>query len=357
MTRRIATALLGTALLAAAPGCAVYEGPPQVKLDGITNGYLSDTKAPVVLEFSKPVDPATVRVKIIRRVIDTEGNLGDEDEDPKTNLDILFSTDPTEEDVGGFALLSDDKTKLTIKPKAAFSAGASLAVLIEKGLSDAEGHATLVRKEIVFSYDFGVKCDMPTTLFRSGTYFFLAEVKEPIGTQVRLFTAMDVDPATGAFVGRFTSAVRNPDPSRCTPACSSTTVCRLFPAQECVPQSQRAGTTAEYPDYIPNPTPPIGFSFQTTGCVIDQPDGTVAFITAPVDVVVQSPPVTLRNTQITGSFTVKPGDVLDGTGSISADDVLLGTTTSGAATGSMSALSIPEDKVPPGVPQPETTGM
>ncbi len=256
MIRRIATALLGTALLAAAPGCAVYEGPPQVKLDGITNGYLSDTKAPVVLEFSKPVDPATVRVKIIRRVIDTEGNLADEDDDPKTNLDILFSTDPTAEDVGGFALLSDDKTKLTIKPKAAFSAGASLAVLIEKGLSDTEGHATLVRKQIVFSYDFGVKCDSPTTLFRSGTYFFLAEVKEPIGTQVRLFTSMDVDPATGAFVGRFTSAVRNPDPSRCTPACSSTTVCRLYPAQECVPQSQRAGTTAEYPRLHPQPYSP-----------------------------------------------------------------------------------------------------
>lgn len=353
MTRRLATALLGTALLAAAPSCAVYEGPPQIKLEGLTNGYLSDTKAPVILDFSKPVDPATVRVKIVRRVIDTEGNLGDEDSDPKTNLDILFSTDPAEEDVGGFALLSDDHTKLTIKPKAAFSAGASLAVLVEPGLSDTEGHATIVRKQIIFSYDFGVKCDSPTTLFHSGTFFFLAEVKEPIGTQVRLFTAMDVDEATGAFVGRFTSAVRNPDPSRCSPACSSTTVCRLLPAQECVPQSQRAGTVAEYPDYIPNPTPPIGFSFQTTGCVIDQPDGTVAFITAPVDVVVQSPPVTLRNTQITGSFSVGAGGVLDGTGSISADDVLLGTTTSGAASGSMSARSIPDDKVPPGVPQPE----
>ena len=351
MIRRLSTALLGTALLAAAPSCAVYEGAPLVTLEGVTNGYLSDTKVPVILEFSKPVDPATVRVKIVRRVVDTEGNLGDEDDDKNTNLDVLFSTDP-EEDIGGFALLSDDHTRLTIKPKAAFAAGASLAVLIEKGLSDTAGHATLTRKQIVFSYDFGVKCDKPSEIFHSGTYFFLAEVKEPIGTQVRLFTAMNVDPATGAFVGRFTNAVRNPDPARCSPACSDTTVCRLVPAQECVTPSQRAGTAAEFPDYIPNSTPPIGFSFQTTGCVIDQPDGTAAFITTPVDVVVQSPSVTLRNTQITGSFKPGPGGALEGTGSISADDVLLGVTTSGPATGGMSAHSIPEAQVPPDVPQP-----
>ena len=352
MIRRLTTALLGTALLlAASPGCAVYEGAPQVTLEGIAKGYLKNTKAPVVLEFSKPVDPATVRVKIVRRVVDSEGNLGDEDDDPRTELDVLFSTTP-EEDIGGFALLSDDHTRLTIKPKAAFSAGATLAVLIEKGLSDTAGHVTLVRKQIVFSYDFGVKCDTPTELFHSGTYFFLAEVKEPIGAQVRLYTAMDVDPATGAFVGRFTNAVRNPDPARCNPACSSTTVCRLVPTQACVPPSERAGTTAEFSDYVPKTAAPDGFSFQTTGCVIDQPDGTVAFITAPVDVVVQLPAVTLRNTQITGSFTPGPGDILQGTGSISADDVLLGTTTSGAATGSMSAQSVPEAQVPPGVPQP-----
>jgi hypothetical protein len=351
MIGRLATALLGTALLAAAPGCAVYEGPPVIKLEGLANGYLSDTKVPIVLQFSKPVDPATIRIKIVRRVVDTEGNLGDEDDNPDTVLDVLFSTDP-EEDVGGFAYLTDDHLRLTLNPKAALAAGASLAILIEKGLSDTEGHVTITRKQIVFSYDFGVKCDKPSAVFRSGTYFFLAEVKEPIGAQVRLYTAMDVDPATGAFVGRFTNAVRNPDPARCSPACPEATVCRLFPAQECVPQSERAGTAAEFPDYIPNSTPPVGFSFQTTGCVIDQEDGTAAFITAPVDVVVQSPSVTLRNTQITGSFKPGPGDILEGTGSISADDVLLGTTTSGPASGSMSAHSVPEAQVPPGVPQP-----
>ena len=356
MIRRLYPALLGAALLAAAPGCAVYEGPPQVTLDGVANGYLKDAKAPIILAFSKPAEPATVRVKIVRlsaKDTEGEGDLGDEDEDPKTKLDILFSTDPETGHVGGFAFLAEDHTKLTITPKAAFPAGASLAILIEKGLSDAEGHVTLTRKRIVFTYDFGVKCDQPTVGFHSGTFFFLAEVKEPIGAQVRLLTVLNVDEATGAFVGRFTNAVRNPDPNRCSPACSSTEVCRLFPEQKCVAPSERAGTAAEFPDYIPNVTPPTGFSFQTTGCVIDQADGTVAFITAPVDVVVKSPPVTLRNTQITGSFKVEADKSLVGTGSISADDVLLGTTTSGKASGGMSAHSIPDDQVPKDVPQPE----
>jgi hypothetical protein len=354
--RRLYPALLAAALLAAESGCAVYEGPPQVTIEGQDNGQLSDSKAPIVLVFSKPVDPATVRVKIARLTadaLDAEGNLGDEDDNPKTKLDVLFSTDPETGHVGGFAFLEDDHTRLTIKPKAAFPAGASLVILIEKGLSDAAGHVTLTRKRIVFRYDFGVKCDQPTKIFHGGAYFFLAEVKEPIATQVRLLTALDVDPATGAFVGRFTSAVRNPDPGRCSPACSSTEVCRLLPAQDCVAPSERAGTAAEFPDYLPNSTPPAGFSFQTTGCVIDQADGSAAFITTPVDVVVQMPAVTLRNTQITGSFKLSAGDVLEGTGSISADDVLLGTTTSGKASGGMTARSIPDDQAPPGIPQPE----
>jgi hypothetical protein len=350
--RRLSPALLGLALLAA-PGCAVYEGPPEVTIDGVTNGQLTDSTAAIVLVFSKPVDPATVKIQVVRLVTDIEGNLADEDSDDATKLDVLFSTDPLKGNIGGFGFLAKDHTRFTIKPKVAFAAGATLAILIEEGLSDGAGHVTLTRKRLVFSYDFGVKCDQPTKIFHGGTYFFLADVKQPIAAQVRLFVAMNVNEATGTFVGRFTNASRNPDPGRCSPACSSTEVCRLFPAQACVAPSERAGTAAEFPDYLPNAAPPIGFSFQTTGCVIDQADGTAAFITAPVDVVVQSPPVTLHNTQITGSFRPTAAGVLEGTGSISADDVLLGTTTSGKASGGMSAHSVPADQVPPDVPQPE----
>ncbi len=354
MIRRISRPLLAlaTALLGVAPGCAVYEGPPQITLTGAVDGHLSDTKAPIVLTFSKPADPLTVKLTIARLITDVEGNLADEDSDPKTHLDVLFSTDPMEGDTGGFSVMSKDNTTLTIKPSAAFPVGASLVVLIEKGLSDTAGHVTTTRKRIPFSYQFDLKCDKPSAIFRSGTYFFLADVKEPIPAQVKLFASIDVDPLTGAFIGRFTNSIRNPDPARCKPACAATEACRLLPMQACVAPSERAGTAEEFSDFVPNNVPPTGFSFQTTGCVIDQPDGTTAFITAPTDVVVKSPPVTLRNTQITGSFKLV-ADVVQGSGAIAADDVLLGTTSSGKASGTMNARSIPDDHVPPGVPPPD----
>ncbi len=353
MTHRLSPALLlATALLAAPPGCAEYEGPPLITLTGADNGHLSDATAPILLTFSKPADPLTVKMEIARLITDVEGNLGDEDDDPKTDIEVLFSTDPKEGDTGGFSVFSADNTTLKIKPSAAFPVGASLVLLIEKGFADNAGHATTARKRIPFSYQFDLKCDKPSAVFRTGTYFFLADVKEPIPAQVKLFASIIVDPATGAFVGRFTNAIRNPDPKRCSPACAATEACRLLPMQDCVAPSERAGTAEEFSDFIPNTTPPTGFSFQTTGCAIDQPDGTTAFITAPTDVAVQSPPVTLRNTQITGSFKLV-AEVVQGTGAINADDVLLGTTSSGKAAGSMAARSIPDDQVPSGVPQPE----
>lgn len=348
--------LLATALLALTPGCAEYEGPPQIVITGAVDGHLSDTKAPIVLTFSKPVDPATLKLEIARLVTDVEGNLADEDDDPKTFLGPLFTADPLEGDTGGVSILSKDATTLTIKPSAAFPVGASLVLLIEKGLADTTGHVTTTRKRIPFSYQFDLKCDKPSQVFATGTYFFLADVKEPIPAQVKLFASIDVDPATGAFVGRFTNSIRNPDPNRCKPACAPTEACRLLPVEACVAPSERAGTAEEFPDFVPNSTPPTGFSFQTTGCVIDQSDGTAAFITSPVDVAVKSPPVTLRNTQITGSFKIV-SDVVQGTGAIAADDVLLGTTSSGKASGSMAARSIPADQVPPGVPVPDKSMM
>lgn len=346
-------AALGAASLAALPGCAVYEGPPRITLEGATNGHLGDTHAPIVLTFSKPVDPKTVRVEIARLVTDVEGNLADEDSDPDTTLDILFSTDPDEGDSGGSGVLSPDNTSLTIKPSAVFPVGAGLVLLIEQGLSDSAGHATSIRKRINFSYQFDLKCDKPTTLFRGGTYFFLADVKKPIASQVQLFAAVTLDAATGNFVGRFTNADRDPDPKRCASMCAATEACRLLPMQACVTPSERAGTVEEYPDFVPNGAPPAGYSFQTKGCVIDQTDGTTAFITAPVDVEVQMPAVTLRNTQITGSFKLDANNALQGTGAISADDVLLGKFSSGKAEGGMSARSVPDDEVPPGIPQPD----
>lgn len=354
MTHRLSPALLllATTLLAGAPGCAEYEDPPQITLEGVTKGHLTDTLAPLLLTFSKPADPGTVKIKIVRFVTDIEGDLADEDSKDETTLDILFEFPavPSKTGGGGTGVLSPDGTRLTITPKEEFPVGAGLAILVEKGLSDTKGHATAVRKRIPFSYRFDLGCTKPSAVLHSGSYFFLADVKKPLPVQIRLFAAIEVDPATGELVGRFTNAVRNPDPKRCTPACKAEEACRLLPAQECVIPSLRAGTVDEFSDFVPKTAPPNGFSFQSTGCAIDQPDGTAAFITAPMDVAVASPPVTLTKAQITGSFKLV-ADVLRGSGAITAEDVLIGTMSSGeSASGEMSARAIPAD---PAIPQPD----
>jgi hypothetical protein len=351
LTRPALAALLSSCLVATS-GCAYYEGPPHVSLVGEKDGTLADAKAPLVLAFSKPADPKTVRVKLARLVTDVEGNLADEDADPNTELDLLFETDPDEGDSGGVANMSDDGTTLTIKPITVLPVGAALVLLIEPGLADQEGNVTKVRKRIVFSYAFDLECNAPSLVFQPGTYFVLADVKKPIPVQVKLFAAVELDPQTGAFIGQFTNASRNKDPDRCPMPCLSTEVCRLLPMPACVAPSERAGSVDEFSDFLPNYTPPVGFTFEAHGCAVDQDEKTVIFSSAPTDVHTQQPDVTLRNTILTASF-VKEGDgTLRATGSLTADDVLLGNITSGPGQGGLTMRSIPADQVPPDVPQP-----
>jgi hypothetical protein len=351
LARRIQAALL-TACLLATPACAYYEGPPRVTLVGEKDGTLPDAKAPLVVSFSKPADPKTVRLKLVRYAVDVEGNLGDEDADPNTELQVLFATDPENGDDGGVANLSDDGLSVTIKPITVLPVGASLALLIEPGLADDLGNTTKVRKKIIFSYAFDLKCNAPSLVFQEGTYFVLADVKKPIPVQVKLFAAVALDPVTGAFTGQFTNASRNKDPDRCPMPCKDTEVCRLLPMPACVAPSERAGSVDEFSDFLPNYTPPVGFTFAAHGCAVDQDANTVIFSSAPTDVQVQQPAVTLRNTILTASFTKDATGTLRATGSLTADDVLIGAITSGPGQGGLNMRSIPVDQVPPDVPQP-----
>lgn len=333
-------------------GCVLYDGPPQPRIDGAEAGVLTDPDAPLTIAFSEPVDPATVRVSVVRLVTDVEGNLGDEDADPDTDLDVLFSYDPVLGNVGGDAALDESNTHLVIDPAAPMPIGPKLAVLVEEGLSDLGGHKTTVRKRLLFSYKFELECNKPSVQFPSGGYFLLADIKSPLKVQVQLWASFEVDPATGKVRGQATNADRNPDKSRCNLPCKSSEVCRLLPAPACVAPSERAGTADEYSDYIPNPTPPTGYSFTIDGCAQDQPDGSVVFVTAPVDVVVQSPPVTLRNVTLTAQLGKDAEGVLRGSGSLAADSVLIGTTPSGKGEGGLVLRNVPPGEVPEDIPKP-----
>ncbi len=334
-----------------ATGCETYDSPPRPSIVGLTEGVLADPGAPIVIQFSEPIVADTLKIAIVRLVTDQEGNLLDEDDDDATVLEEYFHYDPTTANIfGGTGTLSDDRTQFVIEG-ATLPIGTSLAVLIEPGLSDDAGRTWAGRQRLVFGY--GVACDaisMGTDKFPSGTYFFLANVTEPIDTQIQLFARIYVDPDTGKFHGQFTNADRNSDPGRCDPACDETQACRLLPSEACVTPSEKAGAADEYPDFLPNDVLPTGYSFTVDGCVVDSGDS-VAFVNLPADVVIQQPAVTVQGIQLTSSFR-QEGDAFIGTGSVTAAQVLIGTTESGKAVGTMVAARIPDELVPPGVPEP-----
>jgi len=344
----ISIALLSAAM---ALGCDYYDAPPAPYIEGGEDGVLEDPKAPLVVSFSESVDPKTIAIKIIRVVTDVEGNLADEVAGTEGELNALYSLD-TSEELGGTSELLDDNSRIRITPVAPLPIGSKLAVLVEAGLKDLKGNVTKTRKRLTFGYSFKLDCNAPTAVFDPGYYFLLADIKQPLKVQVQLWGYFDVDPMTGAVKGQCTNADRNPDPSRCSPPCAQGEFCRLLPAQACVAGSERAGTVDEYVDYIPNETPPTGYTFSIEGCVQDQPDGSAVFVTAPTEVVVQQPAVTLRNVTLGAALLKNPEGVVNGSGALQADEVLLGINPSGKGEGSLQMRSVSASEAPKNVPMP-----
>lgn len=342
-----ATLVLGLA----SPACDRYEPPPTATIVGLQGGLLFDSKAPLVIGFGQPIDLSTVNLKIAAFDTDIEGDLGDEDDDPDTELRVLVSRDPVEGDKGGRFELDGSGSFLTLTQDSALPVGPKLVLIIEGGLKGTGGRERTVRTRIPFSYT--VKCTKGSRAekLKSGNYFVLLDVEQPLGTQIQLFAAIDVDPASGAFVAQFTNADRNPDGARCPGGCKDIDRCRLLPAPQCVPPSTKAGTSDEFSDFVPNFEPPVGYSFPVEGCAVDDGNGS-GVVTAPATMVVQSPPVTVEGLTMTAFFGTDAAGRVRATGSLTADTVYLGTNKLGAGKGGMTAAFIPEGQSPPGIPRP-----
>jgi hypothetical protein len=345
------TLLLAPLALAIAVACETYVPPPTATIEGESDGVLPDPSAPFVVDFADPIDLSTLTLEVALYEVDADGNLPDERGAASTPLHLLFAHDPDNGDQLGTGTLSDDRTSYTIVPRAPFPVGTKLILLVEPGLSDGAGHTTTYRQRIPFSYAFQCTGGVGTKVLTSGVYFFLLDVQEPIGTQIQIWAALDVDPTTGLFTGQFTRAHRNPDGTRCTPTCDSTTVCQTLPGPpQCVVPSTRAGTVDEFPDWLPLPDPPTGFSFTVKGCAEDQSDGSAALATAPADLVVQQPAVTVGGLTMTASFAPDALGVVRGTGALQSPDVELGTASLGQGQGTMTARSVSTSEAPPGIP-------
>jgi hypothetical protein len=335
------------AFVTAAVACESYDPPPRAQIIGLSQGVLEDSRAPLVISFGMPVDPDTLTVKVAFNDTDPEGNLFDEDEDPDSQPKVLIARDALEGNLAATSELQDDDATLVLTPDAALPVGPKLVLIVEAGLKSKAGKENKVRQKISFSYTVKCGSGRPTTM-QPGVYYVLLDVQEPLGVQIQLYGALDIDPTTGALTGQFTNADRNTD-QKCPTACGIADVCRLLPAPECVAPSQRAGTADEWPDFVPNATPPTGYSFGVQGCAVDDGAAT-GVLTAPATMVVESPRVTVEALTMTASFTA------DGraTGSLTADTVRLGGNPLGKGRGTMTALRIPDDRLPPNVPRPTT---
>ncbi|HEY1959206.1 MAG TPA: hypothetical protein VGH28_26510 [Polyangiaceae bacterium] len=321
--------------------CEVFHAPPEPSLPQAQSGLLTDPAAPVVVAFDRAIDPKTLTLEIARDIVDDRGQLADE-QDPPGELSILYSYDPLRGDYGGTSTLSADATTFTITPTDALPLNPALVLIVEPGLKDATYEVpTVARRKIVFSYQLNLSCNAPSTVMPAhASYFMLIDVQKPVGTQVKLFATIDVSD-TGEFDAHFSSATRDPDPNRCTPACATTDACRTLPGPPaCVAPSTTADSTDEYPDFVIN-SGANGFTFEAKGCVVDQTDGSALFVNAPVDVFVTQPSVTLRNTKLTATFAPDAQGVLRGAGALTADDVLLGTSESGPGAGTLTARVTP----------------
>jgi len=336
-------------------GCGRFDSPPRVLLPEAVDGVLSDPTAPLVVGFHEPIDFDSLKLKVIRYDTDVEGRLGDEDDDPNTELDIIFEhISPLDADVGGSAFLDDTGAQYWISLQTTLPIGPRLAIIIEPGLRDLAGNEWKTRQVLVFGFEFACSDGQPSATFPSGVYFFVVQVDEPLATQIKLFGNLTVDNEYGIYVGQFTNADRDPGLD-CAPhglECADNELCSLLPEPRCVLQSEDATSAHDYPDFIPNATAPTGYSFTIKGCVRDLDDGSVAFGNQPADVIVQSPPVTVKGISFNAGFDFSEDGDYEGEGTFVAEQVFLGTTPSGTGVGTHIDLLIPTDLVPSGVPSP-----
>jgi hypothetical protein len=291
-----------------------------------------------------------VKLKVAFYDTDIDGNLPDEQPVPQ-DLRLVLRHDDDEGDYAVTASFENGDSTLRLVPSGAMPVGPKLVLLVEPGLRSKDGRERHYRTRIPFSYIVQCPTSGRASHFPSGVYFLLLQVEKPLGTQIQLFGAIDVDATTGAFVGQFTKAHRNPDPNRCPTPCASTDACRLLPSPSCVAPSTAAGTVDEYPDWVPNPAPPTGFSFEIHGCAVD--DGNASdVLTAPATMIVQQPAVTVQGLTMTSQFAPSGDGIVRATGSLTADNVLLGAGGLGPGSGTMTAVRIPDNLAPTDLPLP-----
>ncbi len=347
-------AFIGALLLV---GCQKFDPPPEVRIANNDNGVMTqEADAPFVLLFSEPIEKNTFRTKLIRAVLDSEGNLLDETDPPDldgflANTLVAFDgSDPENEDkdFGGTFDLTEDR--LSIEVGAGFQVSQLYYALVEPGLADKDGHKTIPRQRLPFHFELA---GGGPTILPTGYYYFVFDVDPPpLATQIQVFGYMKVNPDTGAWRAIFTNANRRPAlnarpgcPSSCP---SDLPICALVPSSRCVKPSEKQTSLVEFVDFLPEVDPPDGYTFIADGYA-DGLDGDIALGTAPflIDLTIGTGGINIRaeNSKVSGVFKQDASGRFVGTGSISVERVKLNGIGEDPTKGVFNAMTLTKEEV------------
>ena len=347
-------ALAALALL----GCQTFDPPPSADLLSADNGVMTTTPdEPLVVQLSETFKTDTLKMEIVPAVIDKEENLLDEQKPPKTQEfkdSIVVAYDgarPNDESRTYGATFDLAGRDMTITPTEPLAYSVPYLLLVEPGLEDLDGHATVPRQRLPFTYRLngGGPNSLPT-----GYYYFLMNV-DYLAVQIRVYAYMKVDPESGAWRAIFTKANRrtalNGRPG--CPSCSGDTpVCSLYPGPAaCVKPSVKQGDLSEFKDFLPEKDPPDGYYFIADGFARDEPDGSIALGTAPflIDIVIGTGAIDVRaeGTKVTGNFVQDPNDSERwvANGSLSVDVVKLNGNGADPTQGTFTAMNLKQSEV------------
>lgn len=337
--------------------CENFDPPPHLTINGSDNGIMSNQPAdPLVLKVSEPFERGSLRLKIVPAILDGEKNLLDEQSPPKLDefkdtIIAAYDGSRPEDEAATFGASFDVQgTQITITPNKPLGFSVPYLVLVEPGLEDLDGHATVPRTRLPFT--FILSGGGPTTL-PTGYYYFLLNV-DFLSTQIQTYAYMDINPDTGSWRAKFTNGNRLPalNSRPGCPSCSGITpVCALIPSARCVKPSEKQTAIVEYTDFLPEEPPPDGYAFVADGFVRDEADGTVGFGTAPflIDVTIGSGSIRVEGerSKFSGTFTKSttvPGR-WEAKGAISVDVVKINGVGADSTKGNFEAISLSADEV------------
>ena len=239
-------------LFVAAVACEEYSAPPEPTIVGLVRGGLTDSRAPLVVDFGTEIDPATLKITLAFDETDLGATCS-------TGRRPEYRASRARHDaVGG-------RKRVTLNHDQVFPVGPQ-ARSHRRARPEIEvrPRARIPREGAIRLYR---RLHRRLTRLASGRYFMLLQVAKPLQFQLELFGDLTIDAKTGAVRGRFTNADRRSDLT-CPTTCTNGDVCRLLPAPGCVLPSELAGSVDSIRTGSRSP-PPTGFEFIADGCASD----------------------------------------------------------------------------------------